>query len=221
MKCARQQYIHNQRSREDKSQDIYTIIEGPDWGKWIPRSKSLGGRDTIFRWIGVHGIISQTLYLSRTRPRSPSSTIQTSCSRPVSYTLYCICWPDILIRFRSFPLVNGQKQGGAFPKSPFRETVTIAAFRYRPALASNPLPFHLTSQQLEKILSSFFTVRISHPKETMEAPFHDPLLSEGSSSRNGGYQRPKTFHRRSDAITYGTTYQKAAALVDLVRLLTC
>ncbi|KAJ8626758.1 hypothetical protein MRB53_020065 [Persea americana] len=49
----------------------------------------------------------------------------------------------------------------------------------------------------------------------MEAPFHDPLLSEGSSSRNGGYQRPKTFHRRSDAITYGTTYQKAAALVDL------
>lgn len=67
MKCARQQHTHNKRSREDKSQDINTIIEGPDWGKWIPRSKSLGGLDTIFRWIAVHGIISQTLYLSRTR----------------------------------------------------------------------------------------------------------------------------------------------------------
>lgn len=44
----------------------------------------------------------------------------------------------------------------------------------------------------------------------------NPLLNDGSSSSNGGWQKRKTFHRRSDAIAYGTPYQKAAALVDLV-----
>ncbi|XP_010924554.2 two pore calcium channel protein 1 isoform X4 [Elaeis guineensis] len=51
-----------------------------------------------------------------------------------------------------------------------------------------------------------------------------PLITEASSSGavdNGGdgdgdgYQRSKPYYRRSDAIAYGTRYQKAAALVDL------
>ncbi|XP_008793100.1 two pore calcium channel protein 1 isoform X2 [Phoenix dactylifera] len=49
-----------------------------------------------------------------------------------------------------------------------------------------------------------------------------PLITEASSSgavdrggSDGGYQRSKPYHRRSDAIAYGTRYQKAAALVDL------
>ncbi|RWV80861.1 hypothetical protein GW17_00057794 [Ensete ventricosum] len=50
-----------------------------------------------------------------------------------------------------------------------------------------------------------------------------PLIAgEGSSSsgaggwRGGAYQRRKSVPRRSDALTYGDNYQKAAALVDLV-----
>ncbi|XP_040370436.1 two pore calcium channel protein 1B isoform X2 [Rosa chinensis] len=46
----------------------------------------------------------------------------------------------------------------------------------------------------------------------------DPLLNgEGSSSprRRGDLSRAKSFKRRSDAITFGSSYQKAAALVDL------
>lgn len=41
-----------------------------------------------------------------------------------------------------------------------------------------------------------------------------PLISEASSSSSS--RLPKTYQRRSDAIAYGTRYQKAAALVDLV-----
>ncbi|CAI0549728.1 unnamed protein product [Linum tenue] len=39
-----------------------------------------------------------------------------------------------------------------------------------------------------------------------------PLLGETSDS---SYQRPEHFYRRADAITYGSNFQKAAALVDL------
>ena len=55
-----------------------------------------------------------------------------------------------------------------------------------------------------------------------------PLITEASSSGavdNGGdgdgdgYQRSKPYYRRSDAIAYGTRYQKAAALVDLVSII--
>nr|CAD1834441.1 unnamed protein product [Ananas comosus var. bracteatus] len=54
----------------------------------------------------------------------------------------------------------------------------------------------------------------------METPL---ITEEGSSSAYGGGEdgagnggrRSKQFHRRSDAIAYGTRYQKAAALVDL------
>ncbi|KAG0491078.1 hypothetical protein HPP92_007941 [Vanilla planifolia] len=45
-----------------------------------------------------------------------------------------------------------------------------------------------------------------------------PLIVEASSSSGGGdrrYGKPNTYLRRSDAIAYGTRYQKAAALVDL------
>ncbi|RVW46853.1 hypothetical protein CK203_075644 [Vitis vinifera] len=44
----------------------------------------------------------------------------------------------------------------------------------------------------------------------------DKPLLDGESS--GGRRRGQTpvFHRRSDAIAYGSPYQKAAALVDLV-----
>ncbi|XP_068638462.1 two pore calcium channel protein 1A-like [Aristolochia californica] len=43
-----------------------------------------------------------------------------------------------------------------------------------------------------------------------------PLVSESGSSDNGGrYKRLKIVQSRSDAISYGTAYQKAAALVDL------
>ncbi|KAG1367886.1 two pore calcium channel protein 1 [Cocos nucifera] len=53
-----------------------------------------------------------------------------------------------------------------------------------------------------------------------------PLITEASSSGpvdhggdgdgdGDGYQRSKPYHRRFDAIAYGTRYQKAAALVDL------
>lgn len=52
----------------------------------------------------------------------------------------------------------------------------------------------------------------------------EPLITEASSSRSlsrsdsggNGHPRPaKPYHRRSDAIAYGTRFQKAAALVDL------
>ncbi|KAJ9686327.1 hypothetical protein PVL29_015294 [Vitis rotundifolia] len=45
----------------------------------------------------------------------------------------------------------------------------------------------------------------------------DKPLLDGESSGSGGRRRGQTpvFHRRSDAITYGSPYQKAAALVDL------
>ncbi|KAK9085274.1 hypothetical protein Sjap_025685 [Stephania japonica] len=54
-----------------------------------------------------------------------------------------------------------------------------------------------------------------------------PLLGGGSSSSSSSrtFERPirerdasKPYKRRSDAITYGDRYQKAAALVDLVRV---
>lgn len=41
----------------------------------------------------------------------------------------------------------------------------------------------------------------------------ETALLGGESSRGGGR---RVFKRRSDAIAYGSTYQKAAALVDLV-----
>lgn len=43
-----------------------------------------------------------------------------------------------------------------------------------------------------------------------------PLLS-GQTSGHGGERSRASFTRRSDAITFGSPYQKAAALVDLVR----
>lgn len=52
-----------------------------------------------------------------------------------------------------------------------------------------------------------------------------PLITEESSNRGleeeggfggGVYRRWKGHHKRSDAITHGTVYQRAAALVDLV-----
>ena len=43
-----------------------------------------------------------------------------------------------------------------------------------------------------------------------------PLIS-GESSSNGGRRREP--HNRSDAIAHGSSYQKAAALVDLVRFI--
>lgn len=39
---------------------------------------------------------------------------------------------------------------------------------------------------------------------------------EGESSGSPRRDRKRIFNRRSDAIAYGSTYQKAAALVDLV-----
>lgn len=51
----------------------------------------------------------------------------------------------------------------------------------------------------------------------MEAPLITEASSSGAVNRDagGGHQRTKPYHRRSDAIAYGTRYQKAAALVDL------
>lgn len=51
----------------------------------------------------------------------------------------------------------------------------------------------------------------------------EPLITEESSSgggrrRSGGNVHQRSYQRRSDAIAYGTRYQKAAALVDLVSL---
>ncbi|XP_042518900.1 two pore calcium channel protein 1A isoform X2 [Macadamia integrifolia] len=42
-----------------------------------------------------------------------------------------------------------------------------------------------------------------------------PLLGGESSGNQQRGKRTKAYHRRSDAITYGTPYQKAAALIDL------
>ncbi|RWW43393.1 hypothetical protein BHE74_00050958 [Ensete ventricosum] len=56
-------------------------------------------------------------------------------------------------------------------------------------------------------------------RQEMQTPL---IAGEGSSSsgaggwRGGAYQRRKSVPRRSDALTYGDNYQKAAALVDLV-----
>lgn len=43
----------------------------------------------------------------------------------------------------------------------------------------------------------------------------EPLISKASSSGSDIPKHSKAFHRRSDAIAYGSPYQKAAALVDL------
>ncbi|KAK1302256.1 Two pore calcium channel protein 1A [Acorus calamus] len=43
----------------------------------------------------------------------------------------------------------------------------------------------------------------------------DPLIAEASDSRDEVRRRRKEFQRRSDAISFGNRYQKAAALVDL------
>ncbi|KAL9243813.1 hypothetical protein vseg_017655 [Gypsophila vaccaria] len=42
-----------------------------------------------------------------------------------------------------------------------------------------------------------------------------PLLPEKVSSSNNGHEEPHKSYRRSQAITHGSTYQRAAALVDL------
>ena len=47
-----------------------------------------------------------------------------------------------------------------------------------------------------------------------------PLLS-GESSRPAAAGRKREHHNRSEAIAYGSNFEKAAALVDLVRFILC
>ena len=47
-----------------------------------------------------------------------------------------------------------------------------------------------------------------------------PLLS-GENSRASAAGRKREHHNRSEAIAYGSDFEKAAALVDLVRFILC
>lgn len=50
----------------------------------------------------------------------------------------------------------------------------------------------------------------------MDSPLITEASSSGGAGAGAGYHKHKPYQRRSDAIAYGTRYQKAAALVDLV-----
>ncbi|XP_039117349.1 two pore calcium channel protein 1 [Dioscorea cayenensis subsp. rotundata] len=49
----------------------------------------------------------------------------------------------------------------------------------------------------------------------MDSPLITEASSSGGAGAGAGYHKHKPYQRRSDAIAYGTRYQKAAALVDL------